>query len=95
MARICDGTRSLSSTDKVYTNDYMFDSDTGDIQRLREFAMIDRTIPVAFEPGKDHNVERAIRLRRRIDLEPIPNPPPRSAGEGDLGEGFFGFGIGS
>ncbi len=56
---------------KVYPDGVMFGkeagSQTGDIQRLREFAIIDRTIPVAFEPGKDHNVERAIRLRRRIE----------------------------
>jgi hypothetical protein len=42
-------------------------SDTGEFTRLREFAIIDRTIPVAFEPGQNHNVERAIRLRRRIE----------------------------
>jgi len=42
-------------------------NETGDITRIREFAVIDRTVPVAFEPGKNHNAERAIRLRRRID----------------------------
>jgi len=42
-------------------------SDTGDIRRVREFAIIDRTVPVAFEPGKNHNVDKAVRLRRRIE----------------------------
>jgi hypothetical protein len=42
-------------------------SDTGDFQRLRGFAIVDRSIPVAFEPGENHNVERAVRLRRRIE----------------------------
>ena len=57
--------------DKVYPEGYMLGkeagSDTGDIRRVREFAMIDRTVPVAFEPGKNHNVDKAIRLRRRIE----------------------------
>ena len=57
--------------DKVYPEGYAFGkeagSDTGDIRRVREFAMIDRTVPVAFEPGQNHNVDKAIRLRRRID----------------------------
>ena len=34
--------------------------ETGDIKRHRAFYMFDRSIPVAYEPGKDHNVERAI-----------------------------------
>jgi hypothetical protein len=29
--------------------------------------MIDRSIPVAFEPGQNHNVDRAILVRRRIE----------------------------
>ena len=56
---------------RVYPEGYQLGkelgSETGDFQRIREFAIIDRTIPVAFEPGKDHNVERAVRLRRRIE----------------------------
>jgi len=57
--------------DRVYPEGYMLGreagNDTGDIRRVREFAMIDRTVPVAFEPGKNHNVDKAIRLRRRIE----------------------------
>ncbi|NOY41998.1 MAG: hypothetical protein GXP26_09195 [Planctomycetes bacterium] len=56
---------------KVYPEGYTLGqeagSETGDIRRIREFAIIDRTIPVGFEPGKNHNVERAVRLRRRIE----------------------------
>jgi hypothetical protein len=56
---------------RVYPEGYQLGqemgSDTGDFQRLRGFAIVDRTIPVAFEPGEDHNVEKAVRLRRRIE----------------------------
>ena len=37
-------------------------ADSGEIQRYRGFFVLDRSIPVAFEPGKNHNVERAIRV---------------------------------
>ncbi|MFI4874226.1 MAG: hypothetical protein ACIALR_02775 [Blastopirellula sp. JB062] len=42
-------------------------SDTGEITRHRSFYLIDRSIPVGFEPGEDHNVEDAVLLKRRID----------------------------
>ena len=41
--------------------------DTGDVQRHRAFYMIDRTIPVAFEPGVNHNVDDCVLLRRYIE----------------------------
>ena len=41
--------------------------DTGEIERHRAFYMIDRSIPVAYEPGQNHNVEDAIMLRRFIE----------------------------
>ena len=41
--------------------------DTGDIRRHRSFYIVDRTIPVAFEPGKRHNAEDTILLRRFIE----------------------------
>lgn len=41
--------------------------DTGLIKRNRAFYLIDRSIPVAFEPGYDHNVEQAIILQRFIE----------------------------
>lgn len=36
------------------------------IKRNRSFYIIDRSVPVAFEPGKRHNLERTIMLRRQI-----------------------------
>jgi len=41
--------------------------DTGEIQRHRAFYMIDRTIPVAFQPGENHNVDKCVLLRRFIE----------------------------
>jgi len=56
---------------RVYPDGYALGreegSDTGGLRRLRGFYVIDRSIPVGFELGADHNVEQAIRLRRRID----------------------------
>ncbi len=40
---------------------------TGDVKRHRAFYVIDRSIPVAFEPGENHNVDRAVRIRRFIE----------------------------
>jgi hypothetical protein len=42
-------------------------SDTGQIERHRGFYILDRTIPVAFERGFNHNVDRAIILKRFIE----------------------------
>ena len=42
-------------------------SDTGEVKRHRAFYVVDRTIPVAFEPGVNHNVDDCIILRRRIE----------------------------
>jgi len=44
-----------------------FGSDTGEIQRHRAFYMIDRTVPVGFQRGKDHNVEDTILIKRFIE----------------------------
>ena len=41
--------------------------DTGEIKRHRGFYLIDRSIPVAFEPGENHNVDQAILIRRFIE----------------------------
>jgi len=69
--RVQDVFPSQEVYDRVYPEGYWFGqeagSETGDIRRVREFAMIDRTVPVAFEPGQTHNVDKAIRLRRRIE----------------------------
>jgi hypothetical protein len=42
-------------------------SQTGEIERHRAFYIFDRSIPVAFEPGENHNVDRAVLVRRMIE----------------------------
>jgi hypothetical protein len=42
-------------------------SDTGDIKRHRAFYIYDRSIPVGFELGRDHNYERGILVKRFIE----------------------------
>jgi hypothetical protein len=37
------------------------------VERHRSFYVIDRSTPVAFEPGKNHNVDDAILLRRFLE----------------------------
>ena len=55
---------------RVYPDGYTFGKeagiDTGETIRYREFAIIDRTIPVGFEPGANHNARETIRLQRKI-----------------------------
>ena len=42
-------------------------ADTGEIERHRSFYIIDRSIPVAYEPGENHNVRKCILLERFIE----------------------------
>lgn len=42
-------------------------SDTGEIRRHRAFYIVDRTIPVGYQRGRDHNARNAIVLRRFIE----------------------------
>jgi hypothetical protein len=42
-------------------------ADTGEVVRHRGFYIVDRSIPVAFERGKDHNVVRTVLLKRYIE----------------------------
>ncbi len=42
-------------------------ADIGQTKRGRGFFILDRSIPVAFEPGKNHNVEKAIRVSSFIE----------------------------
>lgn len=42
-------------------------ADTGKVRRGRGFFMVDRSIPVGFEPGKNHNVEKTITVESIID----------------------------
>lgn len=41
--------------------------DEGTVRRHRGFFIFDRSIPVAYEPGKNHNIEKAILVRRFIE----------------------------
>ena len=41
--------------------------ETGEVKRHRAFYIVDRSIPVAFQPGENHNVDHAILLRRIIE----------------------------
>ena len=41
--------------------------DTGEVNRSRAFYIFDRSIPVAFEPGKNHNVDDAVLVRTIIE----------------------------
>ena len=42
-------------------------SDLGQVTRHRSFYIVDRSIPVAFEPGVNHNVDEAILVRRHLE----------------------------
>jgi hypothetical protein len=62
---------SLELYNRIYPDGYAFGKeaglDTGDVERVRMFAIIDRTIPVGFEPGANHNVRQTIRLMKQIE----------------------------
>jgi hypothetical protein len=42
-------------------------SDEGQVRRNRAFYMVDRSVPVACEPGKNHNVDEAVLVRTIIE----------------------------
>jgi hypothetical protein len=42
-------------------------SDTGEVERHRAFYIFDRSIPVGYERGQNHNVNRAVLLKRYIE----------------------------
>ena len=42
-------------------------SESGEVNRPRAFFIMDRSIPVAFEPGKNHNVDRAVLVKTIIE----------------------------
>lgn len=58
---------SESPTEPRYRLGQEVGSDTGEISRHRAFYMIDRSIPVAYQPGESHNVDRCIIHRRFIE----------------------------
>ena len=50
-----------------YTLGIEMGSDIGSVTRHRSFYIVDRSIPVAFEPGVNHNVDDAVLVRRHIE----------------------------
>ncbi|MDB4652620.1 hypothetical protein OAE44_00735 [bacterium] len=42
-------------------------ADTGNVKRERGFFMFDRSIPMAFEPGKNHNIENGVLVETIIE----------------------------
>ena len=65
------GTGEVFAVDAAHPDGYRFGmemgSDVGQVTRHRAFYVVDRSIPVAFEPGKNHNVEKAVLLRRHLE----------------------------
>jgi hypothetical protein len=63
--------RARALYDRVYPDGYTLGeelgTDTGNTKRERAFYIIDRTEPVGFKPGEDLNVDKMIRVRRRIE----------------------------
>ena len=60
-----------TGVDQVHPDGYRLSREVGidsaEIKRHRSFYIIDRSIPVAFEPGHDHNTEQTIVLQRFIE----------------------------
>ncbi|MFM7741528.1 MAG: hypothetical protein ACKO9H_19180, partial [Planctomycetota bacterium] len=48
---------------------YEIGAEQGTAQRFRGFFLVDRTIPVAFEPGKDHDVDNCVLVESIIQRE--------------------------
>ncbi|MFK7767710.1 MAG: hypothetical protein AB8B55_10855 [Mariniblastus sp.] len=51
------------STDPRRGTGFEGGADTGEAIRHRGFFLVDRSVPVAFEPGKNHNVDRAVLVK--------------------------------
>lgn len=66
-----DVTMNPSGVDAAHPDGYRLQqelgSDVGQVRRHRAFYLIDRSMPVAFEPGTNHNVDDAILLRRFLE----------------------------
>ena len=61
----------VANVDAVHPDGYTFGaeagSEVGQTQRNRAFYIIDRSIPVGFEPGEEHNASQAIVLEQFIE----------------------------
>jgi hypothetical protein len=42
-------------------------ADEGNVKRHRAFFIIDRSIPVGYEPGHRHNTDKSVLLKRFIE----------------------------
>jgi len=66
-----EATPNLAGVDAAHPDGYQYGaelgSDTGEVKRRRGFYIYDRSIPVGFEPGKDHNIDRGILVKRFIE----------------------------
>ncbi len=62
---VAKGTVDAAHPDGYYLGPEL-GSEIGEVERHRGFYMIDRSIPVGFEPGEDHNVDDTIILQRTI-----------------------------
>ena len=64
-------TRRIPGVDQAHPDGFCLGpelgTDSGQIKRHRAFYIIDRSVPVAFEAGENHNVDRAVLLRRFIE----------------------------
>ena len=54
-------------TDPQQGMGYEGGAETGEAIRHRGFYLVDRSVPVAFEPGKNHNVDRAVLVKTIVD----------------------------
>ncbi|REJ64700.1 MAG: hypothetical protein DWQ31_20645 [Planctomycetota bacterium] len=63
---VTEGAVDAAHPDGIYLGAEM-GTDTGDIRRHRAFFIVDRSIPVAYENGHDHNADKTIRLQRFIE----------------------------
>lgn len=61
------GQPKVHSSGALQGTGYESGAETGEQIRHRGFFMVDRSIPVAFEPGKNHNVDRAVLIKRIIE----------------------------
>lgn len=82
ISRLANLTTNRSNVFAVYTTIAFFEydestgqllqeygADQGEAQRFKAFYIVDRSKPVAFEAGVDHNVENAILVRRFLKTE--------------------------
>ena len=62
---------AMTGPDATRPDGYQFGAEIGinqgQIKRHRAFYMVDRSIPVAFEPGENHNIDKTVILRRYVD----------------------------